>query len=186
MISLLGISGSLRRESFNTALLHAAREMIPDNVSLSIKTPDGIPLYNGDEEAAYGVPESVVDLQKAIMESDAVLIATPEYNNSIPGVLKNAIDWTSRPSINYNNVFSGKPVAVIGASPGVFGTVLAQNAWLPVLKMLRAKPWFGGRLVVPRAGKVFDKDGVIIDTFIKDALKKFMDDFIADIELKDL
>ena len=182
MISILGISGSLRKASFNTALLHAAKEVMPKNASLDIKTLQGIPLYNGDEEVAHGVPASVVEFQKAIVESNAILIATPEYNNSIPGVLKNAIDWASRPSEKYQHVFAGKTVAVIGASPGRFGTVLAQNAWLPVLRLLQANPWFGGRLVIPQAGKVFDNDGLLTDTFVKDALEKFMVSFVADIE----
>lgn len=180
-MNILGISGSLRAGSFNTALLRAAAGLVPDGVTLDMRTLHGIPLYDGDEEAASGVPAAVVDLQKAIVAADGLLIVTPEYNNSIPGVLKNAVDWASRPSGAYQGVFAGKPVAVIGASPGGFGTILAQDAWLPVLKSLGAQPWFGGRLMVSNAGKVFDASGAIIDPAVPEMLKKFLDGFAASL-----
>src|SRR5262249_39693105 len=122
MAKIIGVSGSLRRGSYNTALLRAAVEGIPSGSELKIESIDGIPLYNGDVEAADGVPVRVSDLKNAIAAADGLLIATPEYNNSIPGVLKNAIDWLSRPPADIKRVFGGKPVAVIGASPGGFGT----------------------------------------------------------------
>lgn len=178
MFNILGISGSLRKNSYNTALLTAAKNMLPPQTSLEIKTLHEIPLYNGDEEENSGLPNSVTLLQKEIVEADALLIATPEYNNSIPGVLKNAIDWASRPSEQSKNVFAGKPVAVIGASPGGFGTILAQDAWLPVLKSLGTHSWFGGRLMVSKAGNVFNDGGEMTDQFMHDALQTFLHNFI--------
>lgn len=177
-MKILGISGSLRKNSFNTALLRAAIDLMPAGHTLTLQTLHDIPLYNGDDEAENGAPQSVIDLQKSIVESEALLIATPEYNHSVPGMLKNAVDWASRPSKHYKNVFSQKPVAIIGASPGGFGTILAQEAWLPVLKALGTRPWFGGRLMVSRAGSVFDDKGAITDEAVKDTLQKFLNDFI--------
>ncbi|MBI4031028.1 MAG: NAD(P)H-dependent oxidoreductase [Proteobacteria bacterium] len=184
MINILGISGSLRKKSFNTALLRAAAGMMPEGAALTVKTLHGISLYDGDDEAANGVPQSVIDFQKGIAEADALLIATPEYNNSIPGVLKNAMDWASRPSARYEDVFDGKPVAVIGASPGGFGTVLAQDAWLPVLKLLGTRPWFGGRLMVSRAHTVFNDAGEITDQNTRDFLQSFLHGFTGDLSKK--
>ena len=133
---LIGISGSLRRGSFNTALLRAAAEFVPDGAELTVETIHGIPLYDADVETADGIPERVAALKEAIVAADGMLLATPEYNNSMPGTFKNAIDWLSRPPADIGRVFGGKPVAVLGASPGGFGTVLSQNAWLPVLRTL--------------------------------------------------
>src|SRR5690606_4720102 len=101
-------------------------------------------------------------LKEAVAQADGLLMVTPEYNNSLPGVFKNAIDWMTRPAADIARVFGGKPVAVIGASPGGFGTQLGQNAWLPVLRTLGTAPWFEGRLMVSRAGQVFDGEWLII------------------------
>src|SRR3546814_20364 len=111
-----------------------------------------------DVEEEEGIPQSVADLKEAIAKADGLLLATPEYNNSIPGVFKNAIDWASRPPADIPRVFAAKPVAVIGASPGGFGTILAQDAWLSVLRTLGAQLWSGSRLMVSGAGKAFDAD----------------------------
>jgi chromate reductase len=181
MTSIIGISGSLRRGSFNTALLRAAVELMPEGVQLRIETINDIPLYNGDIEAE-GIPVRVAELKKQLSTADGLLIATPEYNNSIPGVLKNAIDWLSRPVADIKTVFGGKPVALMGASPGGFGTVLSQNAWLPVLRTLGTKPWFGGRLLVPRAQTVFGEDGEITDETVRTQLQKFLRGFVEFIE----
>ena len=111
-----------------------------------------------------------------------LLLVTPEYNNGIPGVFKNAIDWMSRPPADIARVFGGKPVAVIGASPGGFGTQLSQNAWLPVLRTLGTAPWFEGRLMVARAGDVFDAEGLIIDAGIERRLRGFVDGFCTHVD----
>jgi chromate reductase, NAD(P)H dehydrogenase (quinone) len=156
---ILGLSGSLRAKSFNTALLHEAARLAPEGVSIEIATLHGIPLYDGDEEAAHGLPEAVTRLKDGIDQADALLVATPEYNQSIPGVLKNGIDWLSRPAADIARVFGGKPVGVIGASPGRNGTILSQAAWLPVLRALGVRPFFGATLYVGGAGKAFDGEG---------------------------
>ena len=114
-----------------------------------------------------------------IAAADGLLFVTPEYNNSIPGVAKNAIDWLSRPAADIARVFGGKPVGVIGASPGGFGTILAQNAWLPVFRTLGADFWAGGRMLVSRAGTVFDGDGNLTDERIREALAHYLAGFVA-------
>jgi chromate reductase, NAD(P)H dehydrogenase (quinone) len=176
--TIIGISGSLRRASFNTALLRAAGELMPAGVELRIESIEAIPLYNGDVESADGIPSAVTALKDAIAASDALLLATPEYNNSIPGVLKNAIDWLSRPPADIKRVFADKPVAIMGASAGGFGTVLSQNAWLPVLRTLGTNAWFGGRLLVSRAQTVFDAGGKLTDDTIRKQLAQFIQGFV--------
>ena len=177
MTRILGLSGSLRRQSFNTRLLRAAAELAPDGVDIELATLAGIPLYDADLEARDGIPDAVAELRRRIAASDALLIATPEYNNGIPGVAKNGIDWLSRRPDDKPHVFVDLKVAVIGASPGGFGTILAQGAWLPVLRTLQARQWFGGRLQVSRAGKVFADDGGLADDDIRDRLEKFLAGF---------
>jgi chromate reductase len=178
MTKIVGISGSLRQGSFNSALLRAAKELMPDGADLAIETIQGIPLYNGDDEAASGIPPVVSKLKDVIAAADGLLLVTPEYNNSIPGVFKNAIDWLSRPPSDIKRVFAGKPAAVIGASPGGFGTILSQNAWLPVMRTLGLKQWFGGRLLVSRAQSVFDATGALTDAAIKSQLQQFVQGFV--------
>jgi NAD(P)H-dependent FMN reductase len=177
MTTILGISGSLRAGSLNSSLLRAAAEQLPQGVTLEIGTIKGIPLYDGDLEAAHGVPEAVVKLKERIVAADGLLLVTPEYNNSLPGVFKNAIDWLSRPDSDIARVFGGRPVGVIGASPGGFGTLLAQTAWLPVLKTLGTAAYFGGRLQVSRAKDVFDSSGTLVDERTRDQLKKYLAGF---------
>ena len=150
MTTIIGLSGSLRSGSFNTALLRAASDLMPEGTELSVRTVHGIPLYDADQETADGIPQAVADLKEAIASADGLVLSTPEYNNSIPGVMKNAIDWLSRPPADIQRVFGGKPIALIGATPGGFGTLLSQNAWLPVLRTLRTRPWFDGRLLASR------------------------------------
>ncbi len=181
MPALLGISGSLRAGSFNTALLRAAVELMPPGSTLEIATLHGIPLYDGDAEARDGLPPAVQALKERVVACEGLLLATPEYNNGIPGVLKNAIDWLSRPNADIARVFGDRAVAVLGASPGGFGTILAQNAWLPVLRTLGTRPWFGGRLMVSRAGQVFDADGKMTDEKMRAQLQQFLQGFVASL-----
>src|SRR5262247_109526 len=155
-ITILGIAGSLRQSSFNAALLRAAAAVAPAGCTVDIVSIRGIPLYDGDVEEATGVPEVVETLKERVAAADGLLLVTPEYNNSIPGVFKNAIDWLSRPPKDIARVFKGRPVALIGASPGPFGTISSQSAWLTVLRALQMKPWYGQRLLVSRAESVFD------------------------------
>ena len=135
-------------------------------------------LYNGDDEATNGVPDLVSRLKATIIAADGLLLVTPEYNNSIPGVTKNAIDWLSRPPSDIAQVFGGKPVAIAGASPGGFGTILSQNAWLPVFRTLGADLWSGGRLLVSRAGGVV-ANGEVTDAVTRDNIRGFLEDFVA-------
>lgn len=176
-IRIVGLSGSLRSGSFNGHLLRAAARLAPQGMEIAVHTIRGVPLYDGDVEAAEGVPAIVAALKDEIAAADGLFLVTPEYNNSIPGVFKNAIDWLTRPASDIPRVFGGKPVAFIGASPGGFGTILSQEAWLPVLRTLGTAPWFGGRLMVSRAHKVFDEAGAILDPAIEEALNTYVAGF---------
>lgn len=178
MTKIVGISGSLRKASFNTGLLRAAAEVMPEGATLEVHTIAGIPLYNADEEAESGIPPAVTALKEAMMSADGVLLVTPEYNNSMPGPFKNAIDWTSRPSEDIGKVFGGRPFAIMGASPGGFGTVLAQNAWLATLRTLGTEPWFGARMLVSRAGSVFTPEGELHDEAVREQLRRFMAGYV--------
>lgn len=182
MIRILGVSGSLRTASYNTALLRTAQELMPEGAALVEGSIAGIPLYNGDEEAAEGLPSAVEELKEQISNAQGLVLFTPEYNNSIPGVFKNAIDWTSRPAKDIGRVFGAKPVAVLGASPGGFGTILSQDAWLSVLRTLGTRPWYEGRLMVARAGSVFDDQGRMTDDQMRKRLKTFLAGFSAFVE----
>ena len=178
MTRILGLSGSLRRHSFNSGLLRAAAQAMPAGVVLDIGSIAEIPLYDGDVEAA-GIPAAVAALKERVAQADALLLVSPEYKNGIPGVFKNAIDWLSRPSSDIARLFGGKPVALIGASPGNFGTILSQAAWLPVLRTLGADHWAGGRLLVSHAGQIFDAEGNLIDEAIRDRLRIYLEGFAA-------
>jgi NAD(P)H-dependent FMN reductase len=184
MIRIIGISGSVRRGSYNSAVLRAASSLTPPDSAIEIESIAAIPLYNGDDEAATGVPAVVTRLKDAIAGADGLLLVTPEYNNSVPGVAKNAIDWLSRPAADIPRIFGGKPVAIGGASPGGFGTILSQNAWLPVFKTLGAELWSGGRLLVSRAASVVGSDGEIGDAPTREAIRKFVGGFVAYLQLR--
>ena len=177
--TILGLSGSLRRASFNSGLLRAAADLAPEGSRIQIGSIHEVPLYDGDLEAASGLPAAVQTLQDQLASADALLLVTPEYNNGIPGVFKNAIDWMSRG--DGLALFRGKPVAVIGASPGGFGTTLAQNDWLPVLRTLGTIPWFEGRMLVSRAGALFDDRGNLTDDKTRELLARFVQGFAASL-----
>jgi chromate reductase len=176
-VRIIGLSGSLRAGSYNAQLLRAAVRLAPSGMELVSGTIRGIPLYDGDVEAAEGVPPLVAALKDEIAAADGLLLVTPEYNNSIPGVFKNAVDWLTRPASDIPRVFGGKPVGLIGASPGGFGTILSQNAWLPVLRTLGTDPYFGGRLMVSRAHKAFEEGDKFADSAMEEMLKGYLEGF---------
>jgi len=180
--NIVGVCGSLRRGSFNLMLLHAAVEAVPSGSSMQIESIRDIPLYDGDVEAEQGIPPAVQQLKARIAAADGLLIVTPEYNNSIPGVLKNTIDWLSRPPADIPRVFRGCPVAIMGATPGLGATLLSQAAWLPIVRTLGMRPWFEGRLGIPTAGKVFDANGRVVDEAVRDRIKTFVEGFAAFVE----
>jgi len=177
MTRVLGISGSLRRGSYNSALLRAATGLMPEEATLDVASIRGIPLYDADVEA-QGIPAAVAQLKEAVVAADGVLLVTPEYNNSIPGVFKNAIDWLSRPASDARRVFGGRRFAILGASPGGFGTIMSQAAWLPVMRTLGVQLWTGGRLMVSRAGSVFDESGALKDGATEEALRQFLAGYV--------
>jgi chromate reductase len=174
MPTIVGIAGSLRRGSFNMALLRAAVELAPAGCAIDIASIKGIPLYDGDLESEQGIPAVVVALKDRIAGADGLLLVTPEYNNSIPGPFKNAIDWLSRPAADIPRVFGGKRVGLIGATPGGLGTVLSQSAWLPVLRTLGTHPYFGRPMYVSGASKLFDEQGRLTDESIRGRLRDYL------------
>jgi chromate reductase, NAD(P)H dehydrogenase (quinone) len=181
MAKIIGIAGSLRKASFNAALLRAALEATPPGSELEIASIAGIPLYDGDLERE-GIPEAVAALKDRIAGADGLLLATPEYNNSVPGVFKNAIDWLTRPPKDIPRVFGDKPTALIGATPGMGGTRLSQAAWLPILRTIGTRAWFGKQLYVASAAQAFDAEGKLIDDKVKKLLAEFMQGFAAFVE----
>ena len=179
MTKLIGIAGSLRKASFNAALLRAAAGLAPAGTEVELASIAGIPLYDGDLESERGIPDAVTTLKDQLAGADGLLLVTPEYNNSMPGVLKNAIDWLSRPSTDIARVFGDKAVALIGATPGMGGTRLAQAAWLPVLRMLGTRVWSGKQLYVAGAAQVFDAEGKLVDKKVEKLLAEYMAGFAA-------
>lgn len=182
MAKILGLAGSLRKASVNAALLRAASALAPAGTAVEIASIAGIPLYDGDLESEQGIPEAVTNLKDRIASADGLLLVTPEYNNSMPGVLKNAIDWLTRPPKDIARVFRDRPVAIMGATPGMGGTRLAQSAWLPVLRTLGTRAWSGKQLYVSGAGQVFDAQGDLTDEKIKKLLSDFMAGFAAFVD----
>ncbi|MBM3490771.1 MAG: NAD(P)H-dependent oxidoreductase [Alphaproteobacteria bacterium] len=159
VVRVLGIVGSLRRESYNRRLIEAARELAPNGITLEVCDIADVPLYN-DDVYKQGFPAAVVQLRQRIKQTDALLIATPEYNYSIPGVLKNAIDWASRPP---EQPFTDKPLAIIGASPGALGTARAQYHLRQAFIFLDARVLSRPELMVAQAGSKLDAQGRLTD-----------------------
>ncbi len=177
MVTIVGIAGSLRRGSFNRMLLRAAQARAPEGCAVEIGEIRGIPLYDGDEEAEHGLPEAVRVLRDRIVAADGLLLVTPEYNAGVPGVFKNALDWLSRPVADGERVFRDRPVALMGATPGMGGTRASQSAWLPTLRNVGTRPWFGAQLYVASAGKVFDAEGALVDATVDRLLTNFIKGF---------
>lgn len=174
-IRIAGISGSLRKGSYNTAALRAAGEMAPEGVKFEIVTLEGLPLFNQDVEAE-GWPEPVQRLRDRLAPVDGIVFSTPEYNYSIPGVLKNAIDWLSRPEGPDSPIF-GKPAAIMGATPSMIGTARAQ-AHLRQVAFYNAMPLLANvEVLIARAAEKFDDDGRLTDEKTREFVGKMMNEF---------
>src|SRR5437588_12346109 len=169
-IRILGIAGSLRRESYNRAALRAATKLVPEGAILETFELDGIPAFNQDEE--QNPPAKVTELKSRIREADALLFVTPEYNYSVSGVLKNAIDWASRPP---NQPFDGKPVAIMGASGGVLGTARAQYHLRQICVFLNMFPVNKPEVMIPQAQNRFDAEGNLTDEIAKGLIKQLLE-----------
>ena len=159
-LSILGFAGSLRRGSYNRALLRAAAGMAPDGMRIAIFDLDAVPLYNGDVEAE-GEPEPVTRFKQAIAAADGILMATPEYNHGVPGVMKNAVDWASRPP--RAAPLGGKPVGIIGASPGSTGSARGQSQLRQAFEFTDSYCMPQPELLVARAHEKFDPEGNLTD-----------------------
>ena len=166
----LGISGSLRRQSLNTAALRACAPLLPPGVTMELADISAIPLYN-EEIREQGLPAAVQTLREKILNADAIIIATPEYNYSIPGVLKNAIDWASRPP---SQPFEGKPIALISASPGGFGGARAQYHLRQVFIYLNGLMLNRPEAMISAAHTKFDAQGNLTDSAAADQLKALL------------
>jgi chromate reductase, NAD(P)H dehydrogenase (quinone) len=171
-LHVLGLAGSLRAGSFNRALLRAAQELAPEGMEIRAFDIAPIPLYNGDVEAK-GDPEPVAALKAAIREADALLVVTPEYNYGVPGVLKNAIDWASRPPDK--TPLRGKPAAIMGASPGAYGTVRAQLQLRQAFVFTRTPALLAPEVLVARAHEKFDKEGRLTDEATRGYVRKLLE-----------
>jgi len=170
-ISILGIAGSLRKASYNRGALRAAQEVAPSDARIEIFELDGIPPFNQDEDKRP--PERVVQFKKQIRAADAILICTPEYNASIPGVLKNAIDYASRPY--GDSAWDGKPVAIMGASPGRLGTVRSQYHLRHSFVFLNMYPLNRPEVMIANADELFDEQGNLTDQDTRNRIKKLIE-----------
>ena len=174
-IRVLGISGSLRRGSYNSAALRAAQELTPQGMTIDIFDLAPIPLYNEDVKA-QGYPDSVAELRRRVKEADGVLLATPEYNYSVSGVLKNAIDWISRPP---EQPFDGKPIAVMGASMGLFGTARAQYHLRQMFVFMNGYVLNRPEVMIAQAQTRFDAEGKLTDQPTRDIMGALLTSFAA-------
>jgi len=173
-IRILGIAGSLRRESYNRAALRAATQLVPEGATLEIFELDGIPGFNQDDE--QNPPAKVVELKKRIREADAILIVTPEYNYSVPGVLKNAIDWASRPY--GDSAWNGKPAAIMGASVGTIGTARAQYHLRQIMVFLNMFPINQPEVMIGNASERFDAQGNLTNETTKDFIRQLLQNLV--------
>ncbi len=173
-IQILGFAGSLRKQSYNRSLLSTATEMVPDDATLEVFDLEGIPPFNQDLENQP--PEKVNEFKGKIRAADAILIVTPEYNYSIPGVLKNAIDWASRPY--GDNAFDGKPVAVMGASPGMTGTARAQYHLRQTFVFLNMYPMNRPEVMVPSANEKIDENGKVKDERTRKKIRELLESLV--------
>lgn len=169
-IRILGIAGSLRRKSYNRAALHAAQALVPKDAVLDIIDLDGIPVFSEDDERQP--PAKVVEFKKRIREADAILFVTPEYNYSIPGGLKNAIDWASRPY--GDSAWTGKPAAVMGASIGRLGTARAQYHLRQVFVFLNVYAVNQPEVMIGNAAEQFDAEGNLTNETTKDLIRQLL------------
>jgi chromate reductase len=180
-VRILALGGSLREASFNRALLEEAATLAPSGTELDlghVAVVGSLPLFNQDILARDGPPSEVARLKGALRAADGLLLATPEYNWGIPGFLKNAIDWASRPASDIPQVFGDLPVALIGAG-GSGGTRLAQSAWLSVFRYLQMRPWSAEALYVDRARERFDEHARLTDEATRDQLRAVVTAFAA-------
>ena len=175
MASILGIAGSLRRDSFNKAALRAAQKLVPQGVTLEIFELDGIPLFNQDEEK--NPPAKVAELKSKIRAADAILICTPQYNYSIPGVLKNAIDWASRPY--GDSAWAKKPVAIMGASPGALGTARAQYHLRQMFVFLDMYAVNQPEVMIANAAQRFDAQGNLTDETSRKLIQQLLQNLVG-------
>ena len=174
-VSIFGFVGSLRKGSYNKALLRAALEMVPPDATLESFDLEGIPPFNQDLEG--DPPQKVREFKEKIRAADAILIVTPEYNYSIPGVLKNAIDWASRPY--GDNAFAGKPVAVMGASIGMLGTARAQYHLRQSFIFLNMYPVNQPEIMVPFVQDKIDERGVLKDDQTRQKIRELLESLVA-------
>lgn len=170
-LRILGIAGSLRAGSLNRALLHAAAELAPEGMTIEVFDLAQVPLYNGDVEAA-GDPPGVTAFKQAIAGADGVLMATPEYNHGVPGVMKNAVDWASRPP--REAPLGGKPVGLIGASPGITGTARGQSQLRQAFEFTNSYCMPQPELLVFKAHEKFDGEGRLTDAATAEYLGKYL------------
>ena len=173
-VRILGIPGSLRKESFNRATLRAAKELAPDGAAIEVFELHGIPGFNQDDE--QNPPAKVVELKRRIRESDAILFVTPEYNYSVPGVLKNAIDWASRPY--GDSAWAGKPVAIMGASVGTLGTARAQYHLRQMFVFLNMFPVNQPEVMIGNAAERFDAAGNLTHDATKEFIRQLLQNLV--------
>jgi len=173
-VRILGIAGSLRRGSYNQAALRAAKLLAPENSEIDLFPLDGIPIFNADDERRP--PSSVLELKKRIRRSDALLIVTPEYNYSIPGVLKNALDWACRPY--GDSAWSGKAGAIMGASPSAIGTARAQSHLRQILVALNLFTLNQPEVVIADAAHRFDENGNLIHEPTKQLIRELLKNLV--------